>query len=219
MFIVIEGIDGSGKWTQLHELKTTLEGEGKRVLTLDFPRYECESSYFVKKYLNGAYGDHVPPKVSSLFYALDRYEALLDFEKTKQDFDIILSNRYVYSSMIHQWAKFPSDKQRVAFFEWVDELEFTTLWLPRPDLVFFLDVPPSISDTLVSKKEKRDYIESDENKDLHEKDIDHMKNAYLSAKQLTSLYDNWLDVPCIDESGKMKSINEITHILLDHVKI
>ena len=102
MFYVIEGIDGSGKGTQLDAVKARLEKAGMSVGTLDFPRYDCESSYFVRSYLNGKYGHNVSPEVSSMFYALDRYEALQDFSSMKKKHDVILSNRYVSSNLIHQ---------------------------------------------------------------------------------------------------------------------
>lgn len=61
--------------------------------------------------------------------------------------------------MIHQGAKILNPEKRKKLFDWIDTLEFQTLKLPRPDKVFFLDVPPDISDKLVEKKEQREYIQ------------------------------------------------------------
>ena len=72
------------------------------MMTLDFPRYEEPSSFFVQKYLNGGYGQDVSAKASSLFYALDRFDATRGREKEFANHDFILSNRYVSASMIHQ---------------------------------------------------------------------------------------------------------------------
>lgn len=77
LFVAIEGSDGSGKATQVARLKQKLEQSGYLVEVIDFPRYNQESSYFVRRYLNGDYGssESIGPFTPSLFYALDRFDA------------------------------------------------------------------------------------------------------------------------------------------------
>lgn len=138
-------------------------------------------------------------KTSSLFYALDRYDALTGKEQELASYDYILSNRYVSSSMIHQGGKISDPRQRAEFLAWLDDLEYGMLGLPRPDMVLFLDVPPRVSASLISQKEQRSYIASDDNKDIHEKDDNHLTNAYECCLQLVDTYDTWHRVGCLDE--------------------
>lgn len=78
---------------------------------MDYPRYGEKSAYFVEQYLNGAYGSQVNAKAASIFYALDRFEDSFNFKQRQQQYDYIISNRYVSASMIHQAGKI-EDKKR-----------------------------------------------------------------------------------------------------------
>ncbi|HVS79122.1 MAG TPA: hypothetical protein VHD84_02445, partial [Candidatus Saccharimonadales bacterium] len=116
--IVIEGSDGSGKTTQFNLLAERLKAAGYDVETFNFPRYGKDSSYFVKQYLNGKYGDadQISPYTSSLFYALDRYEAAKDIKKALKNGKLVLIDRYVGSNMAHQGAKFDDPVEQRGFF-------------------------------------------------------------------------------------------------------
>ena len=58
-FIVLEGLDGSGKGTQTELLRDYLKKQGKRVRVIDFPDYNSEGCALVKMYLDGKLGsDH-----------------------------------------------------------------------------------------------------------------------------------------------------------------
>lgn len=131
---------------------------GKKVLLLDYPRYGEKSAYFVEKYLNGGYGKNVSAKLASLFFALDRFDDNQDFSQKITEYDYIISNRYVSANMIHQTGKITDPDKRREFLDWIDDLEYKICGIPRPDIVIFLDVPPDVSQKLVEKKDKRDYI-------------------------------------------------------------
>jgi dTMP kinase len=137
IFIVIEGTDGSGKGTQFKKLTERLVAEGHDVATFDFPQYELPSSYFVKEYLNGKYGDvgAVGPYTGSLFYALDRFEAAPKIQQALAEGKVVLANRYVGSNMAHQGTKFRHAEERRGYFIWLDNLEFEMLRSPRPTLL------------------------------------------------------------------------------------
>ena len=152
MFIVIDGIDGSGKTTQIQRVKTALESKWKTVKLYNFPQYWKPSAYFVEKYLAWEYGDNLDPKLSSLFYALDRFDGKKDLEQDIESFDYILSDRYVSANMIHQWGKIQDIKERNNFFEWINNLEHDICNIPHPDKVLFLHVSPETSEKLVSKR-------------------------------------------------------------------
>ena len=78
--IVIEGLDGSGKSTQLNLLEERLKKAGKDCKTVSFPDYESDSSALVKMYLRGEFGnkpDDVNPFAASAFYTVDRFASYI----------------------------------------------------------------------------------------------------------------------------------------------
>lgn len=188
VFLVLEGTDGSGKGTQFEILKKRLEDEGYEVAAFDFPRYDKDSSYFVREYLNGKYGtaDEVGPYTGSLFYALDRYEAAPEIVAAIKAGKVVLANRFTGSNMAHQGTKFSHPEERRGYFIWLDNLEFQMLGIPRPDRSVVLRVPADIAQTLVDKKEKRSY--TDKKRDLHEDDLGHLQRAVEVYDDLCQLF-------------------------------
>lgn len=216
MFIVIDWLDGSGKGTQTKLVVEALKSQWKKVLLLDYPRYGQKSAYFVEAYLNGKYGVEVSAKKASLFYALDRMDDLHDAKETFSEYDYIISNRYVSASMIHQAWKIQDPKERIIFLEWLSELEFKICEIPKPDKVLFLDVPPIVSQKLVEKKEQRNYISWDENKDIHEADQNHLNDAYDAALQVVEHFPEWSKVDCC-HNGDILPIEQVTKKILTYI--
>lgn len=205
MFIVLEWIDWSWKWTQTQLLKEELEKLWKKVKTIDYPRYGKKWAIFVEKYLNWKYWKEVSAKTASLFYALDRFDSSFKLKKEYKKYDYIIANRYVSSNMVHQaWKiKWKDEENRLKkiniFLNWLIELEFDILEIPQPDKVIFLDVKPSVANKLVEKKEKRAYIKWDKNKDIHEENENHINNAYITAKYIAEKY-NWSVIDCVKDN-------------------
>ncbi len=196
MFVVIDWLDGSGKGTQTKLVVAELEKQGKKVLLLDYPRYGENSAYFVEKYLNGGYGKNLSAKAASIFFALDRFDDSFNFKDSTKDFDYIISNRYVSASMMHMAGKLETSEERAEFVHWLADLEYNIFWIPKPDKVLFLDVPPEVSQKLVEGKEKRDYIKDWKTKDLHEADELHLINAYKAANEVIKLFPEWEKIEC-----------------------
>lgn len=188
LFIVIEGSDGSGKGTQFALLVQRLMSNGYDVAPFDFPQYDKPSSYFVHGYLNGAYGtiEQVGPYASSLFYALDRFEAAPAIRQALEAGKIVLANRFTGSNMAHQGTKFYYAEERRGYFLWVDSLEFQILNIPRPDLSLILRVPADIAQTLVDRKEQRDY--TTKKRDIHEADLQHLRRSVEVYDELCQLF-------------------------------
>lgn len=216
MFIVIDGLDGSGKGTQTKLIKEKLEADGKKVLLLDYPRYGEASAYFVEKYLNWGFWKNVSAKLASIFFALDRYDDSFNFKDRTSEYDYIISNRYVSANMIHQTGKIWSPQERIDFLNWIHELEYEICGIPLPDRVIFLDVPPDVSQRLIEKKEKRDYIQGDENKDIHEADENHLKDAYNAAMQVLKHYPDWKKIECCKD-GEILPVDTITQKILSNI--
>lgn len=212
MFVVIDWIDWAGKWTQVKLVAEYLEMQGKKVKIIDFPRYGEKSAFFVEKYLNGEYGNFVKPKLASLFYALDRFDASKELKEDLNQYDYIISNRYVSASMIHQSWKIVKKEEVDIYLEWLDDLEYTIFSIPRPDITLFLDVSPEISSQLIGKKEQREYIKWWENKDIHEKDENHLRDAYNMAHYVAKKFD-WKIIDCV-EGGNILTKEKITQKIL-----
>lgn len=217
MFIVIDWLDGSGKGTQTKLIVAELEKKWKKVLLLDYPRYGEKSAYFVERYLNGAYGTDVSAKLSSLFFALDRFDDSFNYKDEMEQYDYIISNRYVSANMMHQSGKIPDPQERIEFIQWLSQLEFWICWIPKPDKVLFLDVPPEVSQSLIEKKEARDYIKDGSNKDIHEADDNHLKDAYNAALQVVEHFPEWKKIECC-EDWKILPIDTITQKILTNIE-
>ena len=102
--IVIDGIDGSGKSTQLEMLKAELQANGFEIETIHFPRHGAPTAFLVDQYLKGAYKD-LNPYAASIFYAVDRFDASPTIKNWLLEGKIVLSDRYVTANAGHQGCK------------------------------------------------------------------------------------------------------------------
>lgn len=216
MFVVIEWIDWSGKGTQVKLVSEKLKSLWKKVKVLDYPRYGETSAFMVEKYLNGEYGKEVDAKKASIFYAIDRFDHSIELQKDLEEYDFIISNRYVSASMIHQAGKIADSKKREEFLAWLEDLEYNIFAIPRPDKTIFLNVSPVMSQKLVLKKQDRDYLKWWKKMDLHEEDKDHLINAHKAAMEVVERYPDWVRLDC-ERDGEMKSMEEITGEILKEI--
>ncbi|MEX2007025.1 MAG: thymidylate kinase [Candidatus Saccharimonadales bacterium] len=217
-FIVLEGSDGSGKTTQFRLLQARLRALGYDVEVFDFPRYDQDSSHFIRKYLNGDYGRpaDVSPYSASLFYALDRFEAAADIRKTLSAGKIVLSDRYVGSNMAHQGSKIDAAAQLRGYFVWNDNLEYRLLGIPRPTISIYLRVPADISYDLMAKRAVRSY--TDKVRDGHEADLNHLQKTVKTYDLLCQLFPkDYIAIDCTDNQ-KILGIAEINDRIWEVVK-
>ncbi|MBI2588627.1 hypothetical protein HYW35_00225 [Candidatus Saccharibacteria bacterium] len=218
LFIVLEGADGSGKTTQFRLLAERLKAVGYEVAIFDFPRYELPSSYFVKRYLNGEYGEasRLSPYTASLFYALDRYEAAPQIRQALKAGKIVLANRYVGSNMAHQGSKFSAESQQRGFFVWAESLEFQLLGIPRPTLNIYLKVPPKISYGLIANKTARSY--TNKQRDEHEKNLEYLERSSDTYDLLTKLFPkDFKEIDCTSHN-QILGIAEINDNIWETIK-
>ncbi len=218
VFIAIEGTDGSGKGTQYKLLKERLETQRYEVEAFDFPRYNEPSSHFVKKYLNGDYGslDEIGPYTAALFYALDRYEAAPKIKQALKDGKVVLANRFTGSSMAHQGSKFNNSEQRRGYFIWLDNLEFQMLGIPRPTRSFVLRVPAETAQSLVDKKDSRDY--TDKKRDIHEANLTHLQKSVDVYDDLTQLFPKDFErIDCV-RSNQLLDVDTIQKMIWEKIE-
>ncbi len=213
--IVLEGLDGSGKSTQLDLLEKSLNDLKINIKKVSFPEYERESSAPVRMYLNGEFGSNpndVNAYAASVFYAVDRYASFkLSWEDFYNNGGTVISGRYTTSNIIHQCSKL-RDEEKENFINWLYDLEFEKMAIPKPDLVIFLDMPIEVSQKLLLKR----YKGEEAKKDIHEKDTEYLKicrkTALLAAEKL-----GWFVVEC-SKNGEAKTIEEISNDILKKVK-
>ena len=215
--IALEGIDGSGKHTQLSLLARELDARGLSTFRISFPRYESFYGKLVGRYLNGEFGalGAVDPHLSALLYAGDRLEAKPEIEAALSAGKIVLADRYIGSNMAHQSARVPADG-REEFFAWLKQLEYGIYGLPVEDLVIYLRVPVAEAHHMVGLKSARAYTSL--KRDIHEADIEHLEQTAIIYDRLAT-EANWARIDCSNAvSGGLHSPEEIHRAVLQAVE-
>jgi dTMP kinase len=212
-FIVIDGTDGSGKKTQTDLLYSYLKNQNYQVEKISFPSYGTPSAYFVESYLHGKYGDTAnatDAKLTSLFYALDRFDKKADINQMLTQGKIVLADRYVTANMGHQGSKTSNPEELKAYFSWLYDLEYNICKIPKPDINILLHVSSEINAQLITDRGKA--------KDLHEKDPEHLKRAELAYLKMAEMFpEDMTLIECVKD-GQIMSREEIHEIIKQKVK-
>lgn len=211
--IAVEGIDGSGKQTQVRLLARELESRGYQVLSTGFPHYDSWFGKMVGQFLNGDFGplDSVDPHFTALLYAGDRFESKRPIIAALESDGVVLADRYVGSNLAHQTVRTAPEK-RAEFRAWIEHLEYNIYELPKEDLVLYLRLPPHEAQTLVAKKSARKY--TDAAHDILESNIRHLQDA-AAMYDLLARGLNWKTIECFDRTKQMiRSPEEISAEIL-----
>ena len=174
--ISLESLDGGGKSTQSKIIQKYLDKHNIKHDHIHFPAYEHnEYGKIISAFLRGEYGntDEVSPIFVANIYAMDRYLYLPTLQRQMIENDVIILDRYVFSNMAFQGAKYNTDAQSQIMRDWINEFEFGFLELPYPDLNIFFDVPIKIiKERLKEKREGEDRKYLKGRSDIHETDIE-----------------------------------------------
>lgn len=215
---VIDGTDGSGKQTQFQQLQESLTKDGIDYKVVSFPNYDSPSSALVQMYLSGEFGENakeISPYIASTFYAADRYATFqTGYKKYYEDGGIILADRYTTANMVHQAGKIKDEKEREKFLNWLWDFEFNLYGLPVPNEVFFLNMPVEKSIELMKNRENK--FTHQEKKDIHERDVNHLKDAYEAACDVSKKY-NWYEIKCV-KNNEIRTIEDIHQEIYNEVK-
>ena len=211
--VVIEGLDGSGKSTQLDLLYENLKKHGIECRAVSFPDYDNPSSTLVKMYLNGNFGTNpndVNAYAASVFYTVDRYASYkAKWGEYYENGGTVVSGRYTTSNAVHQASKLSEDKWE-DFLSWLYDFEYK-IGIPKPDKVIFLDMPVEVSQKLLTKR----YEGDNSKKDIHESDTEYLDRCRKAAI-FTANYSGWEIIPCADY-GEARSIEDIANDVLNSV--
>lgn len=216
--IVIEGTDCSGKETQTNLLLKRLNSENIKVEKFSFPNYQSPTGkiiggpYLGKSYISECWFNEgatkVDPKVASLYYAADRQYNIHKIIWLLDNGVNVILDRYVYSNMAHQGGKISDKEERLEMYNWLENLEFNLLELPKADIKVFLHMP--YEQAVILKKSRL------ENPDQHELDVDHLKSAESSYVELADKY-NFKTIECAN-CDNIRTIEDISEELYNFVK-
>ena len=175
MFIVLEGLDGAGKSTQIRMLRQLFADRGVESEYVHFPRFDSPVyGQLIARFLRGEFGgvQEVDPYLVALIFAGDRADAAPQIRQWLAEGKAVVLDRYVYSNVGFQCAKLPAGEERDRLADWIVNLEFGHNALPRPDLSLFLDVPFAFTERKLSEVREgddRDYLQGGQ--DIHEASI------------------------------------------------
>lgn len=213
MFIVLEGVDGSGKSTQIANLQRMFTEQGIPTEYLHFPRFDAP--YFgdlIARFLRGELGsvEQVDPYIVAMLYAGDRRDAAEMIRGWIAEGRVVICDRYVYSNIGYQCAKVADEQERASLREWILSLEYDYFKIPRPDVSLFLDVPFAFTERklLQEQREGEDRAYLHGKKDIHEQSMDlqrQVRQVYIDAAQ----YDEAMHVVDCSHEGEMASPEEI----------
>lgn len=213
MLVVLEGLDGAGKSTQVRKLKEYLEGICPELEYIHFPRYDAPVyGGLVSRFLRGDFGSNetVHPQLVALLFAEDRHGAAPQLRRLLSQGGTVLLDRYVYSNIAYQCAKLRDPGEREALREWILNTEYGAFGLPRPDLNLFLDVPIGFVEQKLEASRKgsdRTYLRG--GRDIHEADLAFQKEVRAVYLRQTSLDPTFIRVDCADAEGNMPGPDEI----------
>lgn len=138
LFIAFEGIDGSGKSTQVKYLSDKLEKAGHKVYSTCEPTNSPIGSIIRNIFTHRMEADH--RVVAGLFVA-DRLDHLLNKEngilKKLSEGYTVITDRYYFSSYAYQGSHMSLD--------WVIGSNSLSAGLLRPDINVFIDISPDVS--------------------------------------------------------------------------
>jgi len=213
-FVVIEGLDGSGKSTQLELLKAHLQRCSIPYKYIHFPRLE-EGYYgrLIARFLRGEMGsnDRVDPYLVALLFAGDRADAASSINNWIKEGYMVLADRYVYSNIAFQCAKLEDPEARDTLLQWILDFEYVYQQLPRPDINLFLNAPIEfIREQLLAERggDDRAYLKGE--KDIHEDNLEFQERVRQVYLLLRNKVDDLVLVECMDQEGSMLSPGTIS---------
>ena len=221
MFIVLEGLDGAGKSTQITKLRDMFRAKGVESEYLHFPRFDAPIyGELIAHFLRGDLGsvESVNPYLVALLYAGDRADAAAMIRKWMDEGKVVIVDRYVYSNIGYQCAKIEAGEERNRLREWILHTEFEEFGIPKPDLSLFLDVPFAFTERKLSEVregEDREYLQG--GKDIHEASLDLQRRVREVYLESATLDNDFKVVNCSTDEGAMASPEVIFERIMERV--
>ena len=221
MFIVLEGLDGAGKSTQIAKLKAMFLQRGIESEYLHFPRFDAPVyGDLIARFLRGDLGsvEQVNPYLVALLYAGDRADCATTIRRWLDSGKVVIVDRYVYSNIGYQCAKIADGAERQRLREWILHTEFEEFKIPRPDLSLFLDVPFSFTERKLSEQREgddRSYLQG--GKDIHEASLDLQRRVREVYLESADVGHDLKVVNCSADNGSMATPEQIFERIMEHL--
>ncbi|KAI5172015.1 dTMP kinase [Nematocida sp. LUAm3] len=198
LFIVVEGIDRSGKSTLIRSLEESLQKQGIETKTIRYPNRENTTGRLINEALNGK--NILPPTAMHLLFSSNRWEdenEIITYLSTsfkekeepenkesnlkKKKIRVLLCDRYILSGASYSMANGLSE-----------EYSFSTdIGLPLPHLTILLDTSPKEASTRYGF-----------GREIYE-NIAFQEKVYLVMKQSIEKYPNII-IPSLSEEETLK---------------
>ena len=217
--VVIEGLDGAGKSTQIKLLTDYLGRKDIKYDYIHFPR--TNAPYFgelIARFLRGDFGtvEEVDPYIVSLLYAGDRNDAANQIRRSLDKNHPVILDRYTYSNIAYQCAKLDGKAQRDKLRKWILDLEFNHFGIPVPDINIFLDVPFSFTEQkLRSGRSGGDRMYLNGLSDIHESDIGFQKRVREVYLETASIDKRLTILDCSGSDGRMLPPEKIFEMIIE----
>jgi dTMP kinase len=191
VFIVIEGLDGSGKTTQAKTLTAKLCSTHNAIYTAEPSNGEI--GIFIRNRV--LYGEKRPPiAIEALLFAADRVEHVQnEILPALAEGRIVVSDRYIYSSLAYQGSAGLN-------LDWIKTINEHAL---KPDLALFIDVDPeAVQARLKSRKSIMENLETQRKvREIYQKfiekgeliSIDGDKSKKAVAEELYAIVNSFLN--------------------------
>lgn len=221
--LVIEGVDGAGKSTQIKLLREFFTGKGYNCEYMHFPR--TDTPYFgqlIARFLRGEFGtlNEVDPYLVAMLYAGDRKDASDIIRTWLNEGSIVLLDRYTYSNIAYQCAKLADPKTQVELMKWIMDLEFSHFSIPKPDLNIFLDVPFSFTEKkLLNTRTGTDRSYLNGSADIHEESMTFQKDVRDIYLRVAKNDSRLAMIDCSDKNGDMLPAQEIYKLIINILKV
>lgn len=188
LFIVFEGIDGSGKTTLIEMLKDVLEQQTYSIVVLKEPTNETDAGKKIREsYVTG----RVPFEKELQWFIDDReWNVNTNIKPALEAKSIILQDRYFFSTACYQGVRNNNN--------WSSIIELNRSKFPEPDLTIVIDVEPEIALKRITKdRVKENSFEALEN-------LRNVRNLFLEVINNDPI-GNYL---LIDGSDSLEEISE-----------
>lgn len=214
LLISFDGLDSSGKATQVARFIQRLEEQGVTVSQFETPDYTTPSGQELRARLQNKLGvwAETPWQDKMSYFAANRAEHKTEVLKALERGEVVVYDRYVPSSLtfITIEALSPHDigRRRDDIYKVVREEEYTKHGMPPEDISIFLDVPPNVALDLLESR-RWQLPEDDEYTDhLQVQERLYAEYVYLTQRDPK----RYVRIECVRD-GRLLSIDEVANLV------